>query len=87
MQCAYIFLNQHIFFARYEGEEDTDFNFKQDFISFSSDLSRRERFQLGHQLSTMFISCTWQGKKCKARYVSSLRTIILYVPVEYCKIF
>ena len=42
----------------------SDFEFRSGFLSKITELSRVERMELGHNLTTMLTSCSFAGKKC-----------------------
>ena len=51
----------------YEGTEDTEYDYLEDFLTLMSVIPEADKVALGHQLENMFIGCTWQGKECTAR--------------------
>ena len=50
-----------------EYEADEEFSFAEDVMSLTSELTRKERIAVGHNLTSMLIGCTFMGMKCKAR--------------------
>ena len=43
-----------------------EFNIRQEFFTLLSQLSRQDRMDGGHNISTMLLSCTFRGRECSA---------------------
>ena len=43
---------------------DDDFTFASDALGMVSELDRADRMRMGHNLTTMLITCTYRGTKC-----------------------
>ena len=51
-------------------QETTAFTAMQSFLTLSAQLTPKQRFDAGHHLNTMLLTCTWGGMTCSPKSVS-----------------
>ena len=68
-------------------KEATEFSMIQSFLQLSAQLPLAKRRKIGHQLDTMMLSCTWNGRPCSPRCVGNQITEFLPDVLIFCYTF